>query len=62
MIRVVCANFHASYHDKHEICAAQGIVKRERLQRAGKILDRIWLPCPYCDDVVIEEVECEGYK
>ncbi|SRR6266567_2221245 len=62
---VRCEKGHISYFDKRLVCNATHPEKAWRkVQRAGKELDELHLPCqtPGCGAEVIARVDCEGYK
>lgn len=60
---VRCAKHHVSWFDKREVCSANGTISRSRVQKAGKDLDQLSLPCrtPGCGETVVVPVDCEGY-
>jgi len=51
-----------SYFDKRRICSAQSQVVRGTIQRGGKELDEMDLPCEHCPHIIPTSVDCEGYK
>lgn len=63
-IGVRCPNGHVSYFNKREICGSDGVGFRHvrLVNRAGSNLDEIVLKCKTCNEEMVVEVDCEGYK
>jgi hypothetical protein len=53
---------HVTWFDKRRVCGPEGSIKRERVLRDGRTLDRLTLTCQRCGETLKADVECEGYR
>lgn len=57
-----CKNGHVTYFDKRRVCPASSMYVRSHEERAGKMLDLLYLTCVQCGEEIVVPVDCEGYK
>jgi hypothetical protein len=59
---VRCKQGHVSFFDKRLVCSAHSQKFRQRVNRAGKTLDELYLSCTTCGEEIVAYVDCEGYQ